>query len=147
MVDLLVSPGDVVLALSTERCRLRDGEPLPLLGQALRLAKSRGGNLRAPHHTISCACLGAEIALAAGGVLLFDGPLGLSTGCLQNLHHTWLGMPRRVRPVLVFRLSPWGMGGPRWPNRLREPVRWLSELIPPIDHTWVSGDELVEVTS
>jgi len=67
---------------------------------ARRLARHVGGNLRAPHHTVSGSGLVGELAIAAGGVLMLDEIdefLGRALLILKN--HSEL-MQDEHRPVL-----------------------------------------------
>lgn len=73
-----------------------------LIRKAQALAAQHGGNLRAPHHTASRAAIGAEVAIAAGGVLLLDEPAEFSRAVVSMIGDTWIRMVPTCRPRVIL---------------------------------------------
>lgn len=67
---------------------------------ARRLARHVGGNLRAPHHSVSEAGLIGELAIAAGGVLMLDEIDEFRGNALRVLKDHLERMQDSHRPVL-----------------------------------------------
>ncbi len=99
---------------------------------ARELAHQMGGNLRAPHHTVSRAAIGAEIALAAGGVLLLDEAAYFSPDIVHQISRTWLGMVPACRPRIVVILRTQEVAG-------TEAARVIAERFAKLYDEWKIG--------
>ncbi len=79
--------------------------PVPAAGliyKARALAARHSGNLRAPHHTASRAAIGAEMAMAAGGVLLLDEPAEFSRAVVRMIADILVRMDPACQPRVIL---------------------------------------------
>lgn len=70
--------------------------------KARELAHEHGDHIRAPHYTASRAAIGAEMALAAGGVLLLDEPAEFTRSVVDLIADIWVHMIPKCRPRIIM---------------------------------------------
>ena len=115
---------------------------------ARRLAVTVNGPFRAPHHTCSRAAVGAELALAAGGVLYLDDWQEWDYGTLQYLWDVWGRMRPGCQPMVALGWHPHSADyhrrygkelPPKLVNLVWDRLRKLVDGMPKVDHHLVWG--------